>query len=401
MSYKCPEIAVFFDLASESARGMLRGFMQYVRLNSPWNVNFISRTASDVAPSSLKNWAGDGILAHIPNVETFREILSKNCPVVFLARENDEGFIASSLHHWSCEGNSPGSRIEPVFIKCDNGAVGRLAADYFLKKNFRHFAYVPYPKDVCWCIERRQAYVETLAQKGFQTECFSLPGEEGANWFEQRDRMRSWLESLPKPVAIFAVNDFRGRQVLEVCQRAGIPVPYDVAVLGVDDDVPVCEMCYPSLSSIAIDWGRAGFLSAQALDQMINNEKANWGTYGPIQVVSRNSTEQLHVSDRLVVQILELIRINRSENLRVADILASLPISERRAQERFKSAMGHSIMEEMKQVRMENICELIETTDLSFNEIALSFGFENANHLGQLFKKEFGLTMGEFRKRNR
>lgn len=405
VSYKCPEIAVFFDLAQESVRGILRGFMRYIRLNYPWNVNFISKTVSDVDPSSLKNWSGDGILAHVPDEETYRVILSKGCPIVLLSRENDPGIVLGTHRADTSEsGGSPSSekRTKPVFIRCDNAQVGRMAAEYFLDRGFKYFAYVSYPKKICWCQERLEAYETFLTQEGFQVDHFDTDGgDDGIDWFLQRDLMSRWLLALPKPVAVFAANDFRGRQVLEVCQRAQIPVPYQVAVLGVDNDQPVCEMSYPSLSSIEIDWESAGYLAAEGLHRQMKGEEAPWGIYRPTGVVSRSSTELLHISDMLVVQILELIRLNRGENLRVSDILESLPLSERRAQERFKEATGHTIMEELKTVRLKNICQLIEETDLPLGEIAHSFGFENVNHLGQLFKKEFGMTMGEYRRRHK
>ena len=174
---------------------------------------------------------------------------------------------------------------------------------------------------------------------------------------------------------------------------------YDVSVLGVDNDLPVCEMSYPSLSSIELDWDRAGFLAAESLHRQMNGRETFGGHYGPLRVVVRSSTEFFEVSDPIAVRIMELIRINRGDNnLRVSDILRSIPMSERRAQERFKSVVGHSIKEEIKRVRMNNICELVRETDLSFAEISSSFGFENANHLGQFFKKEHGITMGEYRK---
>ncbi len=386
---KCLEVAVFFDLAVESARGILRGFTQYIRLNSPWNVNFVSKTINDIDPSSLKNWEGDGILAHIPNAETLNEILSKHCPTVLLARD---------IHQDLSDYHRSDSPIGPVFIRCDNAAIGHMAAEFFLRKNFENYAYVSYSRDVCWCEERRASYMETLSNRGFKVHHF-LPPDAAADWFSQREPLQKWLEALPKPVAILTANDFRGRQVLEVCQRAEISVPYDVAVLGVDNDLPVCEMCYPSLSSIEIDWERAGMLCAEALDAMMHGKIPTSPTiYRPIRVVSRNSTEFFQVSDRLVVQILEIIRISRGENLRVSDILELIPVSERSAQDRFKKVVGHSIMEEIKRVRLKNICQLIEETTLSFHEIALSFGFENANHLGQMFKRELGITMGEYRK---
>lgn len=382
-----PEIAVVLDLAVEPARGILRGFMKYIRLHTPWNVNFVSKTVNDVDPSSLENWNGDAIVAHTPNQETLRAIFSKRCPTALLAR------------HESVPVSNKEPFIEPTYVLCDNVTVGRMAADYFLKKKFRHFAYVCYSKDVPWCRERRAAFQDALAQRQYKVDCFEPAQNE--DWFTQRDKLRDWLLGLPKPVAALAANDLRGRQILETCQYADIPVPYDVAVLGVDNDQPVCEMSYPSLSSISIDWEQAGFLCAQSLDQALKGKTPHPACYGPLSVVSRNSTESFQISDRLVVQILETIRITRGVNLRVCDILDALPVSERSAQERFKKAIGHTIMEEIKTARLKYICELIEQTNLSFNEIALSFGFENANHLGQMFKKEFGVTMSQYRRQCR
>ena len=120
IALSCPEVAVFFDLAVESARGILRGFTQYIRLNSPWNVNFVSKTFSEVDPSSLKNWEGDGILAHIPNAETLEEILSKRCPTVLLARDIDQDL--SGYHRQD-------SPLGPVFVRCDNEEIGKMAAE--------------------------------------------------------------------------------------------------------------------------------------------------------------------------------------------------------------------------------------------------------------------------------
>lgn len=415
--FHVPEIAVIFDLAMEPARGILRGFMKYIRLHALWNVNFVSKTINDVDPSSLENWSGDAIVAHTPSQETLNAILSKRCPTVLLARHesvsassfrsviSDPGLggaanrIPAANERSERNGDLPQTIIEPTYVLCDNVSVGQMAANYFLKKKFRHFAYVCYSKDVPWCRERRAAFQKALEQKGLQADCFEPSPER--DWFVQRDKLRDWLRALPKPVAILAANDLRGRQILETCQYADIPVPYDVAVLGVDNDQPVCEMSYPSLSSISIDWEQAGFLCAQSLDLAMKGRAPLPDLYGPIAVVSRNSTESFQISDRLVVQILESIRITRGVNLRVCDILDALPVSERSAQQRFRKAVGHTIMEEIKTTRLKFICELIERSDLSFNEIALSFGFENANHLGQMFKKQFGVTMSQYRNQTR
>ena len=80
------------------------------------------------------------------------------------------------------------------------------------------------------------------------------PNSEG--YKRTRDILRekklvtAWLQSLPKPVGIMACNDIRGRQVIEACLRAGLRVPDDVAVVGVDEDHLLCELANPTLSSV-------------------------------------------------------------------------------------------------------------------------------------------------------
>jgi LacI family transcriptional regulator len=53
---------------------------------------------------------------------------------------------------------------------------------------------------------------------------------------KQRKRLSDWLISLPKPTSIMACNDDMGRSILEACKSAQIPVPEQIAVVGVDDD---------------------------------------------------------------------------------------------------------------------------------------------------------------------
>ena len=47
-----------------------------------------------------------------------------------------------------------------------------------------------------------------------------------------------------------ACNDDRGREVLEACRDAGLRVPEEIAVVGVDNDELLCELADPPLSSV-------------------------------------------------------------------------------------------------------------------------------------------------------
>ena len=47
-----------------------------------------------------------------------------------------------------------------------------------------------------------------------------------------------------------ACYDIGGRQVLDACRRAGMAVPDEVAVVGVDNDGLLCELSDPPLTSV-------------------------------------------------------------------------------------------------------------------------------------------------------
>ena len=76
--------------------------------------------------------------------------------------------------------------------------------------------------------------------------------------------MAAWLQSLKLPVGIMACDDPRAHHFLEACRRLGLQVPEDVAILGVDNDELMCELCQPPLSSIETGIREVGYEAAVA-----------------------------------------------------------------------------------------------------------------------------------------
>ena len=97
----------------------------------------------------------------------------------------------------------------------------------------------------------------------------SQPNTDVLGW-EARGEMEGsaiaeWLQSLPRPLAVFACNDVRGRQIIDACGQSGLSVPEEVAVIGVDDDEVICELSNPPLSSVQPDTLRFGYEGAALL----------------------------------------------------------------------------------------------------------------------------------------
>ena len=200
-----------------------------------------------------------------------------------------------------------------------------------------------------------------------------------------------------------AANDVRGRQVLDTCVGAGLSVPDQVAVLGVDNDELICATTNPPMSSILRDTEGSGYFAAQILDDLMRGRRRRAETvrYGPLRVVPRQSTDQLQFKDRLAVRAVEFIRINAGVGMRVGDVVRHLNVSRRLAELRFRQAVGHSIHDELQQARLAQVRRLLRETDRSIAEITERCGYESEGYLGLVFRKQYGLTMRQFRAASR
>jgi LacI family transcriptional regulator len=384
---KIPQVALLLESSHEVSRGMLRGILKYVRLYGPWALHIVSGGASDQKVPDLKSWRGSGIIARIPNAAAARDIVAARLPTVII--DPSDEYLKTS---------HPLSRC--CHVQCDSAAVANRAADFYLGTGFRNFAFVGVPANINWSRWRQEAFVRRIGEAGFPCSVYPRPTPDESEWEIECKRMCHWLVKLPKPLAVFAANDTRGRQVINACLAANIPVPYEVAVLGVNNDTLVCETSLPPLSSVAVDIEQAGYAAAELLDQIMRKTltQQRCVTYAPFDVVVRASTELLPVHDRLVIRALEYIRINAGLNIRVSDVANHLNVTRRWVEKRFGLALGRSVMEEIQRVRMETLRALVSQTDQPFTRIACRCGFTNANHLGIIFKARFGLTMSEFRK---
>ncbi len=106
-----------------------------------------------------------------------------------------------------------------------------------------------------------------------------------------------------------ACNDYQGHLILDVCRSQSILVPEEIAVLGVDNDTLVCELCDPELSSVIPDTYRTGYEAAELLERMMNREQLDGQTRlitQPLGVRLRASSDIIAIQDQEVRKSLEL-----------------------------------------------------------------------------------------------
>ena len=208
--------------------------------------------------------------------------------------------------------------------------------------------------------------------------------------------------SLPKPCGIFAVYDVIGDEIMQTAAANGIRVPEDVAVIGVDDDPIICERTNPPMTSIKMDHRRAGFLCAQLLDEKMRNPQFSnvLLRFGPMYVTRRLSTRRFAKSDRRVQKAIEYIRRTACERIDVDMVAAVMGLARRQAEIVFRRQTGHTIYDEIVNVRFESVKAHLLNPAQRIEAIAPQCGWPTSAGLRKVFSARYGMSMREWRKRN-
>ena len=119
--------------------------------------------------------------------------------------------------------------------------------------------------------------------------------------------------------------------------------------------------------------------------------------YGVRTVVERASTQDVKGSGRIIAAACEIIRLHASEGISVADVAERLKVSRRLLEIRFRDVLGKGVAEELRRVRLENVCRQLRNTRLSIKDISAKSGFASSAHLNALFRGTYGMTMQNWR----
>lgn len=389
MNNDCPRVALLIETSRGYGRAMLRGIVRFARLHGPWSF-YITPGDFEQALPQMSQWGGAGIIARVETVEVAKAIVAANVPTILVGIDPRIGAVVPRLEKLS-------------EISSDSEGAARLAAEHLLAKGFQNFAYVGL-WDRSWSERRQAAYCTAIETAGFEPIVYPFPkSSKQRSWEFELSNLAEWITNLPKPVGIMACNDDRGRGVLEACRLAGVRVPEEVAVIGVDDDELFCDLADPPLSSVALNAEHGGYRAAHLLDQLI---RGNVNTpqkliVEPTHVVTRRSTEVQAAGDQEVAAALGFIHRNRARNFTVNDVAGDVGISRRNLELKFRRSTGRTILAEIQRIRLDHAKRMLRDTDIPIPQIAASSGYNSASYLTQVFHKEVGVTPARYRARFR
>lgn len=382
-----PHVLVMVETSIAYGRGILRGVTRWLQAHRRWSMYLEQHELGAGPPAWLDTWRGDGVLCRVTDPSVAEVLRRGGLPVVDLNDlHEDLGFV----HVWS-----------------DHRGLGRLAAEHLLERGFRTLAFCGF-SDQRWSRLRLEGFEAVARDAGLGVEAFASDwfGPHAPDWETSQEQLKNWLRSFAPPVGVMACNDLRGQHVIDAARRAGLAVPEEVAVIGVDDDALLCDLCDPPLSSVRPNPEEIGFRAAELLDAMMVAPHAaatSATTKGilvsPLGVTARQSTDILAVGDPEVAATLRLMRERACDGLTMKQVLAATGMSRTSLERKFRDLLGRTPQAEIRAVQMKRARQLLAETDLPLERIAELVGFSQASYLSHAFKREVGESPRDYRRR--
>lgn len=391
MKAKKPLVAVIYPASVPWVAECLRGIKAHADELGGWDLvtsppSLRSAGEEGVHLPALREWRGDGLITCLTSRAEERAAARLNMPIV-------------NLSGWQ----RPGAGVPRV--NADHRAVGRMAAEHLLALGLRHFAY--YGIEGPWFSEERErGFVERLAEVDLPCAVYrQRAGErDGGPWLSRYARLARWLAAQPRPLGLLAVHDYRARVVIELCARLGVPVPEQVAVLGVDNDPTTCDYCVPPLSSVSRDPFACGVAAARLLARLMRGERPPVcdTLVPPSGVVQRGSTDRFYDDDPIVARVIAFAAAHAGEAYSVSALAKRIKVSRRLVELRFHERLGITPHGYLLRRRVDRAKALLldASTFRSLGEVAAQSGFGCLRAFREAFRAETGSTPAQYRARH-
>ncbi|NLS98100.1 MAG: substrate-binding domain-containing protein [Planctomycetaceae bacterium] len=379
------QVALLMRINKDYDRQIIAGVSQYAGQND-WSVYLQDEPHERVPKQS--QWLGDGIIADLDDPETTRIVGRAGVPAV-------------GIGGYSYPAQLP---FEIPYVATDDVANGRLGAEHLVNCGLRHFAFCGLPATPynSWARHRERAFVDALREAGYNCAVYRGRHRSARNWESMQRGLLDWLDGQETPLGIMCCDDPRARHVVEACRRSGRRIPEDVAVLGVDNDLLMCELCNPPLSSIQHGAVEIGLRAAEVLDRLMSGQTdmPQWSVVPPKGVVQRRSTDVMNSPHPTVTEALRFIRENAGVPISVSQVARHVAVSRSTLDREFRRCLGHTTHEEIERVRLDVAKRLLTGTDQPLRVIARQAGYSNEQYFSFVFRNAFHVTPGQYRAGN-
>ena len=366
-------------------RKVAGGISRYVQERGHWSVHIEDRGIFEIPPLVLDGWDGDGIIARTANTSLSAILQQCDCPIVELLGD--------------------GANI-PIEVLPDEERMSELCIDHFLERGFKNLAFYSFGQS-WWIDKRRELFLKAAVVRPFtpfwlseQSDDESVPLPIWRKKYEES--LMKWLKTLPRQTGIIAASDSQAMRVMQSCQKIGMKIPEEMAILGIDNDIHLCNLLTPQLSSLDQNAVQVGYEASRLLDLKMNRRKKSIPKLPilipPLHVVTRRSTDVTAIDDPDIAAALHFIGEYATQGIQVSDLVKEINLSRSTLIRQFQKILGRSPKEEITRVCLNHAKYLLMHTSLPINVVAKQSGYHSVEYFVSMFRKHTGKTPLQFRR---
>ena len=375
------------DFTESFPNKLLQGIVRYSRRKEQWAIcrmppAFKEKIGLPGVVKFARDWGADAVIGQFEETDD-----------ISLFRKNGIVVVAQDFK----------KRFQTIpNITADYLGTGRMAARFYIDRGFRNFGFFGF-NEVCWSDERCEGFRREVEAAGYGNSFYAYNLQEIDHlWYYERDRLRDWLRMVPKPIGIMACDDNQAVLLEESCKAVGLRIPYDAAIIGVDNDELLCSLGSTTLSSIFVDIEEGGYRTAELIEKLVANPDAPYEdiVLKPVKLVGRISTAAFATDDAQIQKAVQYIHRNYQKKISVKDVIAEVALSRRLLERRFKAVTGQTLYQYISDLKIKRFAELLLDTDDQVVGIALSLGENDTKGISRRFKQIYGCSPNEWRERN-
>lgn len=384
-------VLMMTDFSESYANKLLSGIMRYSHEHEPWTVCKVPLSLRDSGRMQelvdfATRWKADAVIGQFRSGDPVEGFL-------------DRGIITLAQDFQQCFPNL-------INISGDYYLSGEMAADYFIEKGVRYFAFYGIPGMV-WSEERLEGFSARIRERlPDATVSVHMKTSLQEIWWYDTDSLTEWLAALPKPVAILGCDDNIAYQIIEAVTQVGredMRIPDDILVMGVDNDASVCQMCSPQLSSINQEVEHAGYQAAALIDELLAFPPAERRSryrdiiVKPSYITTRQSTDAYIHQNPYVSKVMYYVNENLGSRIKVESLVDLVPMSRRMLETTFARETGISLYQYIIRARVNRMKDLINAGHSPLRA-ADELGTEY-KIIARNFKNLTGMTPAEYAKK--
>jgi LacI family transcriptional regulator len=333
----------------------------------------------------IRQWRGDGIIADFDDPVVAEAVSALPIPVVAVG-----GSYADDSQY----------PVGIPYVATDNRKLVQAAYGHLIEHGLERFAFFGKPPepDNRWAHEREMWFRHLTAADGLEGIVYHGASTSAGGWGRAQHEVAEWIHRLPKPIGIIAATDARARQLLQACIVGDVPVPEQVAIVGIDNDPIVQVLSCIRLTSVMQGAEEMGRTAAQLLHQMLHGGDCSGSRVlvPPAGINVQASSQYQCIRSPHVMRARHYIRQYACMGIKAEQVAGYVNVSRTLLEEHFKRELKKSVHQVILEHKLERARQLLTDPSMSLTDVAVRSGFTSLQYMYVVFRREFDCTPKQY-----